>query len=66
MKVFIKAVKNSGQVADLQMFTSGGHNIPTNQTAIGSFEENGDTVSLYPIALDVALWFYNFGGYALK
>ena len=66
MKVFVKAIKNSGQVADIQMFTSGGHNIPTNQTAIGTFEENGDTVSLYPIALDVASWFYNFGGYPLK
>ena len=62
MKVFIKAIKNCGQAADIQLFTSGGHNIPDTQSSIGSFNENNEVVSLYPIAYDIALWFYNFGG----
>ena len=66
MKVFVKAIKNAGQTADLQLFTTGNHSIPSNQTSIGTFVENGETVDLYPIAKDVALWFYCFGGYNLK
>ena len=63
MKVFIKAVKNAGQDADIQVYTSGAHSIPSAQTAVGTFVENGDTVNLYPIALDIADWFYLYGGY---
>lgn len=62
MKVFIKAVKNAGQDADIQVYTTGGHSIPSAQTAVGTFVENGDTVNLYPIALDIADWFYLYGG----
>lgn len=65
-KVFIKAIKNSGQAADIQLYTTGQHNPPTLQSSIGTFEENGETLNLYPIAVDVALWFFRFGGYPLK
>lgn len=66
MKVFVKAIKNSGQAADLQLYTSGAHSIPTSQSSIGTFTENGDTCNLYPIAVDIAGWFFNFGGYSLN
>lgn len=65
MKVFVKAIKNAGQVADIQCFTSGGHDLFNHQDSIGSFTENGDTLSLYPIAQDIASWFNLFGGYEL-
>ena len=65
MTAFIKAVKNAGQVADLQLYTTGGHDIPSVQTSIGTFTENGESVALYPIAKDVAIWFARFGGYDL-
>lgn len=65
MKAFIKAVKNAGQVADLQLYTTGGHDIPSVQTSIGTFTENGESVALYPIAKDVAIWLARFGGYDL-
>lgn len=65
-KVFVKAIKNAGQVADLQLYSTGAHHIPSSQTPIGTFIENGQTVNLYPIAKDIAMWFYNFGGYNIK
>ena len=65
MKVFVKAIKNSGQVADLELYSTGGHDIPSAQTSIGTFTENEESVNLYPIAKDVATWFYRFGGYEL-
>ena len=66
MKVFVKAIKNSGQAADLQLYTSGAHDIPNAQSSIGTFTENGDTCNLYPISVDIAGWFFNFGGYSLN
>ena len=66
MKVFVKAVKNSGQAADMQLYTTGGHNIPNNQSSIGTFNYDGTTYNLYPIAKDIAGWFFRFGGYELN
>ena len=63
IKVFVKAIKNAGQIADLQLYTSGGHTIFDYQTAIGTFIENNETQNLIPLAYDVALWYYRFGGY---
>ena len=65
-KVFIKAMRNTGQIAELKLYNQGEHHVQQYQTAVGTFVENGETCDLYPIALDVALWFYNFGGYPLK
>lgn len=61
-KVFVKAIKNSGQAADLQLYSTGGHNIPNNQSSIGTFNYDGSAYSLYPIAKDIAGWFFRFGG----
>ena len=63
IKAFVKAIKNAGQIADLQLYTSGGHTIFDYQTAIGTFIENNETQNLIPLAYDVALWYYRFGGY---
>lgn len=65
-KVFVKAIKNSGQVADLQLYSTGEHHPHNYQTAIRTFVENGENVSLLPMYLDMAAWYYNFGGLALK
>lgn len=63
MKVFIKAVKNSGQVADIQVYSSGSHSIPNSQTKKGDIEVNGVTYGYYGISLDIADWFKINGGY---
>jgi len=63
MKVFVKAIKNAGQIADLQLFTTGGHTIFDTQSAMGTFTENGESQDLIPLAYDVAQWYYRFGGY---
>lgn len=65
-KVFVKAIRNTGQVADLQLFSTGEHHIQNYQTAIRTFVENGESVSLLPLYLDMAAWYYNFGGLELK
>ncbi len=64
MKVFIQAVKNAGQVADMHIYSNGGHSLYSFQDPIGTFEHNGKTNDLYPLALEVAIWFNRFGGYA--
>lgn len=63
MKVFIKAIKNSGQVADIQVYSSGAHSIPNSQTKKGDIEVNGETYGYYTISLDIADWFRINGGY---
>ena len=65
-KVFVKAIKNSGQVADLQLYNTGAHHPHDSQTAITTFTENGENVSLLPMYMDMAAWYYNFGGLALQ
>lgn len=65
MKVFVKAVKNAGQVADMQLYSTGAHSVQSSQSAIGTFVENGQTVNIIPLSVDVAYWFYRFGGYAV-
>lgn len=65
MEVFVKALKNAGVSCDISVKSTGGHNIPNNQSSIGSFTENGQSVYLYPIAKDIALWFNINGGYKL-
>jgi uncharacterized protein YbcI len=62
-KVFVQAVKNAGQVADMHIYSSGGHSIFSQFTSIGTFTQDGVTYDLYPIALEVAIWFCRFGGY---
>lgn len=63
MKVFIKSIKNSGQVADIQVYSSGGHSIPNSQTEKGDIEVNGVSYGYYGISLDIADWFRINGGY---
>lgn len=63
MRVLVKAIKNSGQVCDLQYYASGGHSMFNNQSPIGAFVENGESQNILPVGYDVALWFYRFGGY---
>lgn len=63
MKVYIKAIKNAGQIADIRVYSTGGHGIHSQQSAIGTFTENGKSHNLIPIAYEIAQWFNNFGGY---
>lgn len=63
MKVFIKAIKNSGQVADIRVYTRGGHVIPSVQSKIGDIIVNNTTYGYYTISLDIADWFKINGGY---
>lgn len=63
MKVYIKAIKNAGQIADIRVYSTGGHSVYSSQSAIGTFIENGKTHNLIPIAYEIAQWFNNFGGY---
>ena len=63
MKVYIKAIKNAGQIADIRVYSTGGHSIHSSQSTIGTFIENGKTHNLIPIAYEIAQWFNNFGGY---
>lgn len=62
MKVFIQAAKNAGCIADMHLHTNGSHNINSLQTSIGSFDFFGTSSPLYPMALEVARWFRDFGG----
>lgn len=62
-KVFFKALKNAGVSCDIQCYTTGGHAIQSNQTAIGTFTEHGNTYNLMPIAKDVADWLFLNGVY---
>ncbi len=63
MKVFIKAIKNSGQVADIRVYTRGGHVIPSVQSKIGDIIVNDTTYGYYTISIDIADWFKINGGY---
>ena len=65
-KVFVKAIKNSGQIADLQLYSTGAH-IPiySQNQVLGTFTENEDICNLYPMALDIASWYFRFGGYPI-
>lgn len=64
MRVYIQAAKNAGCVADMHLFNTGGHNIAQAQSAISgkTFVDNGVTYSLYPIAVEIARWYRDFGG----
>ena len=64
-RVFVKAIRNAGQEAEIRYLSSGGHSVKSAQTAIGSFVENGDTVALKPIDIEIARWFERFGGYSV-
>jgi dienelactone hydrolase len=63
MKAFVKAVKNAGQVADIRVYSTGGHSIPNSQTQVQSVIVNGTTYGVYPVSLDIADWFRINGGY---
>lgn len=62
-KAFVKAIKNGGGVADIVIFSSGGHSFFSSQTNAGSCVVNGTTYNYKPVAIDLATWFRNFGGY---
>jgi predicted esterase len=66
MKVYIKAIKNAGQVADIRVYSTGGHGIHTSQYTIENFTENGTSKPLKPVAFEMAQWFNHFGGYLPK
>lgn len=63
MKTYVKAIKNGGGVADIVIFSSGGHSFFSSQSNAGSCVVNGTTYNYKPVALDLATWFRNFGGY---
>ena len=66
MKVFVKAIQNAGGVAEISVASSGGHGFFQNQTAVGTFTENGKTYKTLPIAVEIAQWFEQYGGYECK
>lgn len=66
MKVFIKAIKNAGQIADIRVYTSGGHTLYNSQDTLENFTENGKSKPLKPVAYEMAQWFNHFGGYLPK
>lgn len=63
MKAYVKAIKNGGNVADIVIYSSGGHSWFSSQTTAGSVTVNGNSYSYKPVALDIATWFRSFGGY---
>ena len=65
-KVFVKAIKNSGQVAEVKCYSTGAHSIPAAQTTIATFEEHGVTQNLKPLYLEMAQWFEKYGGYSTE
>ena len=65
-KAFVKAIKNSGQVAEIKCYSSGAHSIPSAQTTIATFVEHGVTQNLKPLYLEMAQWFEKYGGYSTE
>ena len=63
MQVFVKAIRNAGGTAEISIAESGGHGFFTKQTAVGTFTENGKTYNTLPIAVEIAQWFAQYGGY---
>ena len=63
IKVFVKAIQNAGGTAEISVAESGGHGFFTKQTAVGTFTENGKQYNTLPIAVEIAEWFAQFGGY---
>ena len=63
MKVFVKAIQNAGGTAEISVTSSGGHGFFQSQTPVGTFTENGKTFSTLPIAVEIAQWFQQYGGY---
>lgn len=71
MKAFVKAIKNSGTVADIVVYQTGGHDWFNSQTNVvdplsgqdATVTVNGVSYTYKPIALDIASWFRSFGGY---
>jgi dienelactone hydrolase len=61
-QVFIKAARNAGQVAEIQVYEGGDHNVELAQDSIGSFIDDGVTYQLKPIMKEIAIWFSQFGG----
>lgn len=65
-RVFIKAIKNANCVSDLRYYATGSHALaPSNFSTLGTFVENGVTYNIYEPTLEMALWFYQFGGLKL-
>ena len=65
-KAFVKAIKNSGQVAEVKCYSTGAHSIPAAQTTISTFVEHGVTQNLKPLYLEMAQWFEKYGGYSTE
>lgn len=65
-KAFVKAIKNSGQVAEIKCYSTGAHSIPSAQATIATFVEHGVTQNLKPLYLEMAQWFEKYGGYSTE
>ena len=65
-KAFVKAIKNSGQVAEIKCYSTGAHSIPAAQSTISTFVEHGVTQNLKPLYLEMAQWFEKYGGYSTE
>ena len=65
-KAFVKAIKNSGQVAEVKCYSTGAHSIPAAQTTIATFVEHGVTQNLKPMYLEMAQWFEKYQGYSTE
>ena len=66
MKVFVRAIQNAGGTAEISVAPSGGHGFFQKQAAVGTFTENGKTYNTLPIAVEIAQWFEQYGGYACE
>ena len=64
VKVYVKAVQNSGQTAEIRVFTIGGHNISRAQKNIGTFTVYDTTCNLKPLYLEMGQWFERYNGYS--
>lgn len=67
-KVFVKACRNAGQVCDLHLYNAGSHYIYQNSyqsPAISQFSDQGMTYNLFPIAYEIASFFFRLGGLPL-
>lgn len=67
-KVFVKACRNAGQMCDLHLYNAGGHHVFRSEfqtPAISVFSDMGESYNLYPIAYEIASFFYRLGGLSL-
>lgn len=59
-KAFVKAIRNSGSIADIKIYPTQGHG---NSVQISKFNcQNIIDIALHETILEHALWYYRFGG----